>query len=145
MANEKPVVVYDGECPFCIEQIERFQRLDKHRHFEYIPRQEPGLEEKFPILTQGDFNSGMRLIRTDGTVDVGADAIYQIVRRLPGINLVAWLYCVPGITQIAREVYKWIAANRKKLGRTCDTGACKTAVVPSPLGEESIPECCDRS
>lgn len=120
----KPVVVYDGECRFCIQQIQRFQRLDPSNQFEWVPRQQPGLEKRFPILAQSDFDTGMRYIGAGDKVEVGADAVYQICKRLPAFQPVAWLYLLPGCKQIARAIYAWIAANRKRLGQTCDNGAC---------------------
>ena len=132
MSQNKPVVVYDGECPFCIEHIENFKRRDTNNQFEFVPRQQPGLEERFPILASADFDTGMRYIGMDGKVEVGADAIYQICRRLPVYRNVAWLYPLPVFKQITRVVYAWIAANRKRLGKTCDNGTCS---VTNPSGK----------
>jgi len=122
--SEKPVVIYDGECPFCIDQIKRIRSWDRDSCFEYVARQTPGIDARFPVLQSVDFNKGMRLIEPEGQMFAGADALYHIFRRLPATNGIAWLYNVPGITQIARAVYAWIAANRKSLGKTCETGAC---------------------
>lgn len=124
-SGDKYVVVYDGHCHFCIEQIERIKNMDTLNQFEYLSRHDPNAETRFPILRSADFDSGMRLIDPQGKVYVGADGIYQIARRLPTSKWFAWLYCVPGINQIAKVVYAWVAANRKRLGRTCDDGSCE--------------------
>jgi predicted DCC family thiol-disulfide oxidoreductase YuxK len=125
MLKRTPVIVYDGECRFCIRQIERIKSFDQAEQFEYVPRQAVGIEERFPILAQSDFNTGMRFISIDGKVDVGADAVYQIFKRLPGFATIAWIYRLPICKQVARLAYAWVAANRKKLGQSCDAGACK--------------------
>lgn len=119
------VVVYDGECAFCRTQIERMRRKDKLGCFDFVPRQTPGLDDRFPQLKEGDFDTGMRLIQPGGRVHVGADAVYEISRRLPVWRRVAWVYRVPGIHALARWTYAWIAAHRRSLGRTCDDGACR--------------------
>ncbi len=124
MADEKPVVVFDGECPFCIQQIERFKRLDSNNQLEYVPRQNPDIAIRFPILNQSNFDTGMRFVRTDGSVQVGADAVYEICKLLPAFRAVVWLYPLPIIKQISRAVYACISANRKRLARKCDSG-CK--------------------
>jgi len=93
--------------------------------FEYTPRQTPGLEDRFPKLAEGDFNTGMRLVHTDGSISVGADAVYNIARQVRGWRNLAWLYRVPGLKQVCQLGYAWIAKNRKRLGKTCDDGACK--------------------
>ena len=127
----KPVVVYDGECPFCQKQVAKMRSRDPGNYFEYAPRQTPGIEERFPTLAQGDFNTGMRLVRQDGSVAVGADAVYEIARELRGWRLGAWLYRVPILRQVFRGIYAWIARNRYRLaqksGKICDPdkGACE--------------------
>ena len=79
----RPIVIYDGECRFCLWSIHRIQRLDRQNLFDYMPRQMPGLEAVYPQLADSDFNTGMRLIVGTGQIHVGADAVYQIYRRIP--------------------------------------------------------------
>jgi len=125
MAQDKPVVVFDGECPFCIKQIERFKSLDLDKQLEFVPRQAPDLLLRFPVLAQANFDSGMRFIATDGNVDVGADAVYQICKRLPSLRGLAGLYPFPVIKQISQLVYACISANRKRLAQKCDSACAK--------------------
>ena len=121
----RPVVVYDGECPFCLKQVDNMKRRDPDRAFEYQPRQAEGLDQRFPQLTEGDFNSGMRLVQRDGSVSVGADAVYEISRRLRGWKYLAWLYRVPVLKTICRASYAWIARNRYRFTKKCDDGVCE--------------------
>ncbi len=124
-AARQPVVVYDGECPFCRRQFARIRRYDRHGRFECVPRQTSGLIGRFPALDRGGFDSGMRLIMPDGQIYVGADAAYHIARHLRYWRLFAWLYLVPGIHSLTRSVYAWIAAHRQSLSAECDDGTCK--------------------
>ena len=121
----RSVVVYDGECSFCLKQVGRMKRRDTAGVFEYVPRQSEGLMQRFPKLAEGDFNSGMRLANPDGSIDVGADAVYQIARRLSGWKLVAWLYRVPVLNWISRSGYGWIAKHRYQLAKRCESGVCE--------------------
>ena len=132
--NETWVVVYDGECPFCQRQIARIRRRDSLGRFEYVPRQSPGLTERFPALAEGDFDTGMRLIKPDGSIFVGADSVYHIARRLPVWRRFAWLYRLPGIHAAARLAYAWVAAHRLSLGRNCDDGRCAIVATPGDSG-----------
>ncbi len=122
----KPALIYDGECSFCLRQIERIKHRDREAGFEYLPRLTPGLEERFPRLAEGDFNSGMRLIMPDGTIHVGADAVYQVARHLPGWRRLAWLYRLPGLHGLARLAYGWVAARRSSLGPASTDDSCST-------------------
>lgn len=124
-----PAVVYDGECPFCLKQIARIKRRDCNGAFEYVSRQTDGIELRFPKLAEGDFDSGMRLVHSDQSISVGADAVYEIARRLHGWRRLAWLYRVPIIQGVLRGVYGWIAKNRYRLAKTCERGTCE---LPDP-------------
>ena len=75
-------LVYDGDCSFCRRWVDRIARRDRSGTFEFVARQTEGLTKRFPKLVEGDFNTGMRLITSDDAIHVGADAAYQIVRRL---------------------------------------------------------------
>ena len=123
-APDRPVVVYDGECPFCLKHVDRMQRRDPNKVFEYQPRQASGLEDRFPILAEGDFNSGMRLIHPDGSVSVGADAIYNIARQLKGWKYLAWMYRIPVLNTVCRASYAWIARNRYRFAKKCEDEVC---------------------
>ena len=120
-----PVVVYDGGCPFCLKQIAKIKQRDREGAFEYLPRQSEGLEQRFPMLAEGDFDSGMRLVHTDQSISVGADAVYEIARRLHGWRRLAWLYRVPLLRGVLRGAYGWVARNRYRLAKKCDHGTCE--------------------
>ena len=111
-------VVFDGSCSFCQSQIQRFRRLTIPGDFEFLPRQTPGLADRFPALQDGEFATGMRFVAKDGSISVGADAVYQIARGMRGVRFVAWLYQVPGVRGVARIAYGWVARNRQRLGTT---------------------------
>ena len=130
------VIIYDGECRFCQWSVHRIRKLDRREQFEYVPRQTEGIDARFPVLAESDFNTGLRLI-DDESVHVGADAIYQIYRQIPPYRLIAWLYRVPPFTQLARLGYAIIARNRHRFGRVeCDTGAC---ALPAMSPDASSP------
>ncbi len=127
MANalrRRSTLVYDGHCSFCRRWVARIAHGDRSGTFEFVPKQTEGLTERFPKLDEGDFNTGMRLITPDDVIHVGADAAYQIARRLRCWRRIAWLYLVPGIHSLTRSVYAWVAANRKSLIGGCDDGTC---------------------
>ena len=131
MTTTSPVIVYDGECRFCDWSVRRIQKRDRRRQFEYLPRQSPGVETRFPVLAASDFNTGLRLIDADAKVFVGADAVHEIYRRMPPYHLIAWIYQVPVLRQLFRVGYALVARNRHRFGRMeCDTALCTV-----PYGE----------
>ncbi|MCH7720280.1 MAG: DUF393 domain-containing protein [Planctomycetes bacterium] len=121
-AVRKSTLVYDGQCSFCRRWVSRIARWDRGGALELVARQTEGLTERFPRLAEGDFNTGMRLITPDDTIHVGADAAYQIARRLRYWRWIAWAYHVPVIHWLTRSVYAWIASHRRSLGGDCEDG-----------------------
>ena len=119
-----PAIIYDGECRFCLWSVGRIRRTAREGQFEFLPRQQPGLDERFPMLAQSDFNTGLRLIHADGTVHVGADGVYEIYRRLAPYHLVAWIYRLPLFKQAFRLGYAIVARNRHRFGRISPDSAC---------------------
>lgn len=127
----RPLIIYDGECNFCRRQVRRLQERDRAMQFEYAARQLEGLDERFPLLAASDFNTGMRLIDPHGRVFVGADAAYEIARRLPGYRRIAWLYRLPVFHQVAKAGYALVARYRYKFAGKCEDGACGLSQVGS--------------
>ncbi len=101
--------------------------MDHLNQFEYLPRQSPDTEVRFPRLVESDFNTGLRLVVDEGKIHVGADSVYEIYRRIPPFNRVIWLYRVPVIHQLFKVCYALIARSRHLFGRVeCEAGACET-------------------
>lgn len=123
--SPRDTLIYDGECSFCVEQVGRIRAMDKESAVDYVPRQVPDLDERFPVLKEMNFDEGMRFVSGDGLVYVGADAFAELGKRIKPLAWFTALYKLPVIKQAARVVYRLIAANRKRLGRTCEGGACR--------------------
>ena len=66
----------------------------------------------------------MRLIHPDGSVSVGADAIYNIARQLKGWKYLAWMYRIPVLNTVCRASYAWIARNRYRFAKKCEDEVC---------------------
>ena len=129
--EQRDIVVFDNRCGYCEAQMQRLQRLDRANRFEQVPRDDANLLERFPQLTEHDFNTGIRVIKPDGRIVVEADAVYEIARQLPCWRWIAWLYRVPGFTQLCRLIYKWIARNRYRFsGEQCEIDIDSSSNTP---------------
>ena len=120
-SKQKPTIVYDGQCPFCLSQIDKIRRFDRTESFHYLPRQSPNLLDQFPMLAREDFNTGLRLINGDGHIFIGADAVYEIYKTLKPYKYIAWIYNLPILKQLCKGVYRLIAQNRNRLKKKCDS------------------------
>lgn len=117
-------IIYDGACNFCLRQMDRIRRGDRDQAFEFVPYQSPDVAVQFPQLAATDFSTGLRIVLPNGTVRRGADAVYEIARRMPGRRWLAPLYQVPGLKQLARFGYGIIARNRYRLAGKSDSQSC---------------------
>jgi predicted DCC family thiol-disulfide oxidoreductase YuxK len=124
-ATPSNVIVYDDECMFCMRQMAWIRRRDRMRSFDFIGRHDPALLARFPALTGDDLSTGLRFVDDSGRIARGADAAYEIARRLPFWRRWVWLYRVPGLHRLYQVLYAWIARNRMRLGGSCESGACK--------------------
>ena len=116
-------VIYDGDCQFCCRWVDRMRACDEQQQLQFIPRQSPESERRFPQIKDIALDEGILFVEPSGTVHVAADAMYQIGKRLPGWRSIAWLYRIPVIKQATQVAYRSVAINRKHLG--CNSDHCK--------------------
>lgn len=107
------IIIYDDKCAFCRRQIDRIKNCDTQDLFEYLPNDTPDILKRFPQLEAKDLNASIWLIAPDGTLYAAAEAVYQIVLRLPKYNWLALFYRLPFFHSAARWTYRWIAKHRK--------------------------------
>ena len=118
-------LIYDGQCEFCRRQVEVALGLDADRRINAIPFQSADLE-RFGV-SRDAVEEAMHLVAPTGTVWRGAAATREIVRLLPRIRLMAWLFRLPGAMSIAERAYRSIAKRRHHFG--CNSSACRRGAV----------------
>ena len=64
----------------------------------------------------------MQLVLPDGRVLEGADAVPELLRRVPRWRWAAILLGAPGVRVVARRAYAWIAANRMRISCAVNDG-----------------------
>jgi predicted DCC family thiol-disulfide oxidoreductase YuxK len=108
--TERVTLIYDGECGLCRRAVDRVRAWDRSGRFTYVAFQDPAVE-RFGIALPA-LAAAMHLVLPDGRVFAGADAVPQILRRLPGKGWLAWMFVVPGVLPVARRAYRRIAERR---------------------------------
>ncbi len=107
------VLLYDGACALCRRAVARVVRAvppatatDSFR--------EAGVLRRYPRLDVAMCESAIQLVRDDGMVFAGAEAIVQALRgRWYGALLKA--YYLPGVREAVDAAYRWIADRRFEL------------------------------
>ena len=125
MDDARPVLLYDGLCRFCIGQAARLQRWTGNR-IRLVSFRDPGALDPYPGLTADTCEQGMQLVLPDGRIVAGLEAGARALALRPPLVLVAALYFVPGIRQLADALYRVVVRNRFRLGgRACPDGSCQ--------------------
>jgi predicted DCC family thiol-disulfide oxidoreductase YuxK len=123
--DPRPVLIYDGDCRFCIEQVRRLERWVPGR-VRMESYRDPGVIERYPGLTLEQCDQALQLVEPDGRIYSGAAAVAMLSQLHPLLAPIGWLYSVPGVRQIADWAYARVARNRFRLqGNVCADDACR--------------------
>jgi len=115
-ALERPLLVYDGDCGFCLRWIERWRRRSGE-HVDFAPYQEVGA--RFPEVSTEEFRRSVWLFEPGGRRSRAAEAALRTAAAAPGAGRLGWwLYrFVPGVRPCLEGAYAWVAAHRAGLLR----------------------------
>jgi predicted DCC family thiol-disulfide oxidoreductase YuxK len=118
-ATPVATLVYDGECAMCrASALWIMRRAMDGGALEILPCRSAPRRARFPQITDAQCMTAMQLVLPDGRVLAGADAMPELLRRVPRWRWMAALFALPGMRPIARRVYAWIARNRMKVSCT---------------------------
>jgi predicted DCC family thiol-disulfide oxidoreductase YuxK len=82
---------------------------------EILPCRSSPRRARFPQITEERCMRAMQLVVPDGRILEGADAVPELLRRIPRWRWAASLFAVPGVRPLARRAYAWVAANRLRI------------------------------
>jgi hypothetical protein len=100
--------------------MDRIQRRDRWGLLVGFPIQNPELIRMAPEL------AGLPLLEQIHGLDVGTRRVWEgaklfpeILRRLPKYRWIAWVFTLPGMSQLAQKLYMTVAVrrNRGKIGK----------------------------
>src|SRR5580704_5095400 len=112
-----PLLIYDGDCGFCIYWVRYWQRLTGDR-VAYAPYQE--VAAQFPEIPVAAFQRAVQYVGPDGKIASGAEAALLTLSHADGKCFWLMLYRhVPGFAAIAERIYAFVASHRAALYRPC--------------------------
>ena len=123
MGSVAPVatLVYDGECAMCrASALWIMRRAMDAGALEILPCRSAPRRLRFPQITDEQCMTAMQLVLPDGRVLAGADAVPELLRRIPRWRWVAGVFALPGVRPLGRRAYAWIARNRMKISCAVD-------------------------
>ena len=109
-------VLYDGGCGFCTRQARLAARVAGGQRTRLVSTATPGVRERYGLAADG---VRRQLYVRDGSGRLwgGAGAVARLVRAVPVVGVVGWLYLVPGLRQVADALYGWVSTHRQEISR----------------------------
>jgi predicted DCC family thiol-disulfide oxidoreductase YuxK len=109
---------FDAECGFCTRVAGWAAPILARRGIGVAPLQDPRVGALLG-LSRVELMREMRVLLADGTSCGGADAAVAVAREIWWARPLVWLARVPGVRELLRRGYRWVAARRKCAGESC--------------------------
>ncbi|WP_211250989.1 thiol-disulfide oxidoreductase DCC family protein [Phycicoccus jejuensis] len=110
-----PVLLFDGDCAFCSSSVRLLLRLRRSpADYAVEPWQQVDLG---PLgVTEQACTEAVQWVAADGRVSSAQDAVARaLLASRPWVRPLGALVLVPGVRQVARAIYFWVARNRHRL------------------------------
>ena len=108
--ERQPLLIYDGDCGFCIYWVRYWQRLTGYR-VNYAPYQE--VSAQYLEIPPTAFQRAIQYIAPDGKIASGAEAAFLTLSHASGKGFWLMLYRhLPGFAAIAERIYSFVASHR---------------------------------
>jgi predicted DCC family thiol-disulfide oxidoreductase YuxK len=111
-------VVYDGDCTMCRTWAGRTYRILRRRGFRMAAFKVPWVRQQLNLKDE-QIPGEMLLLTPQGSCFGGADAIVQISKTIWWAFPLYALAKIPGVRALLRRLYRFLAARRNCVGRSC--------------------------
>ncbi|GIW41008.1 MAG: hypothetical protein KatS3mg076_1585 [Candidatus Binatia bacterium] len=121
--ENRPAVLYDGRCAFCVAQARRLERW-VGAGVDWYSFRDAGVLERYPRISAEECERAMQLVEPDGRVFSGAEAVARLLARRRLLRPLARVYYLPFLRPVFDRAYAWVARNRFRLGGRCEGEFC---------------------
>lgn len=123
------IVIFDGNCNFCVDQVKRLSRWDGKDRLCYLSLHDPWVAEQLPELTHEQLMEQMFVVeRSSGKARGGAKALRYLSRRLPKLWFAMPVLHIPFTLPLWQWAYRQVAKRRYQLAgkkeSNCENDAC---------------------
>jgi predicted DCC family thiol-disulfide oxidoreductase YuxK len=109
---------FDAECKFCTRIARWLAPILEKRGLALAPLQDPRVGALLG-LSGMELMREMRYVLSDGSQYGGADAAVALAHEIWWGRPLIWISRIPGMMEILRKGYLWIAAQRSCAAVTC--------------------------
>lgn len=124
-SENRPEILYDGQCPLCIRSMTVLCYFDWFNRLIYSNLEErwQTLAETHPQISLQACLEEMHLILPNGNVRKGFFAFREILRYLPILSPLHLILYLPGLSIIGPKVYTFVASRRQRF-TSCNFDTC---------------------
>jgi predicted DCC family thiol-disulfide oxidoreductase YuxK len=115
---------FDAECKFCTRIARWLAPILERRGMALAPLQDPRVGDLLG-LSREELMLEMQFLLSDGSRFGGADAAVALAREIWWAWPLVWVSRIPGMMEILRKGYRWIAGRR-----SCAAISCPADQVP---------------
>ena len=138
MSPRPIVLVYDGDCAFCVRCLRVIQMLDLFGACRYVNGRDRALvADAYPMLRDADLDHAMYAVDSRDRTFRGFFAF----RRLARVSPLMWIFLpilyFPGSSIAGPAAYDWISRNRSALG--CVSSCSAAPRSPRPPSDPTAP------
>jgi predicted DCC family thiol-disulfide oxidoreductase YuxK len=121
------LIFYDAQCPICQRSRQLLERLAPATEMRFIDINDARQMAAYPQIDPQAGRGQMHVLDPAGRLIGGFDALVALT---PIIPLLAWAQPLLGVAPIralGQKMYRWLAANRYRLGgqSSCRSGVCE--------------------
>lgn len=109
---------YDAECKFCLRIVRWLAPILERRGLAVAPLQDPRVGELLG-MSRDALMLEMRFLLSDGSQYGGADAAVALGKEIWWGRPLVWISKIPGMMEILRKGYRWVATSRSCAAQTC--------------------------
>ena len=111
---------FDAECKFCTRIARWLAPILEKRGMALAPLQDPRVGALMG-LPREELMREMQFLLSDGSRFVGADAAVALAHEIWWWRPLVWISKIPGMMEILRKGYRWIAGRRSCVAEACET------------------------
>ncbi len=115
---------FDAECKFCTRIARWLAPILERRGIALAPLQDLRVGALLG-LSREELLFEMRFLLSNGSQFGGADAAVALAREIWWARPLLWISKIPGMMEILRKGYRWVAANR-----SCAAASCPANQLP---------------
>lgn len=114
-SHDRPVVLFDGDCPLCSREIAHYRRRKNSNEFEWVDASKDTDKLRSLSISQQDAMSVFHVRGVDGKWQTGVSGFLYIWSRLPAYRWLARIINTSGMKPLLERGYRLFLKYRPSL------------------------------